>query len=150
MWTKPFNFRLNLNITLFVHIDDKCVSMFIFFNYITICFYNSNNKVFKVKTKVNNDTITILYNMYLILKIKHKIHYTRICILNGNIAWTFTTPLTLFCLDDKLEIFVISTDFVVSQWNDFTATSFTDLHFNTKLRIPNGTSPIRVYDITLM
>ena len=52
--------------------------------------------------------------------------------------------------DDELETFVISEDFLVRRRSDLTATSLTDLHFNTKLRIPSGTSPIRPYDIALM
>ena len=52
--------------------------------------------------------------------------------------------------DNELETFVISEDFVESQRNDFTITSFTDLHFNTKLRTPSGISPIRAYVIVLM
>ena len=52
--------------------------------------------------------------------------------------------------DDKLETFVISEDFLERQWIDFTVTSFTDLHFNTKLRTPSGINPIKIYDIALM
>ena len=36
------------------------------------------------------------------------------------------------------------------QLNDFIAISFTDLHFNTKLRTLSGISPTRIYDIALM
>ena len=52
--------------------------------------------------------------------------------------------------DNELETFVIAEDFVERWWNNFTVISFTDLHFNTKLRISSGISPIRAYDIALI
>ena len=58
-------------------------------------------------------------------------------------------PLTLYCLMTNLNHLLIE-EVLERQRNDFTAISFTDLHFNTKLRTPSGTSPIRMYDIALM
>ena len=84
------------------------------------------------------------------LKSLYKIHYTCISTcFSKNYFRMFTNTTHTLLSDDKLKVFVI-TDFSESQRNDFTATSFTDLHFNTKLRIPSGTSPIRVYDIALI
>ena len=75
-------------------------------------------------------------------------HYTSfVALCNTNYVGCSPTHLLP---DDKLETFVISGDFLDSRLNVFTATSFTDFHFNTKLRMPSGISPIRVYDIALM
>ena len=58
-------------------------------------------------------------------------------------------PLTLYCLMTNLNHLLIE-ETLERQQNDFTAISFTDFHFKTKLRIPSGTSPIRMYDIALI
>ena len=83
------------------------------------------------------------------LKTLQKIYYTCIPTCFNRNYFMFTNTTHTLLSDDKLKVFVIS-DFSESQRSDFTATTFTDLHFNTKLRIPSGTSPKRVYDIALM
>ena len=52
--------------------------------------------------------------------------------------------------DDKFKRFTFSQVYLASQRTDFFAISFIDFHINTKLRIPTGISPIRVYDIALI
>ena len=69
---------------------------------------------------------------------------------NRNYTGMFINVTHTLLLDDKLEIFVILEDFIERWRNDFTATSFTDLHFSAKLRIPSGIIPIRMYPIALM
>ena len=69
---------------------------------------------------------------------------------NRNYTGMFINATHTLLPDDKLEIFVIVEDFLERWRNDFTATSFTDLHFSAKLRIPSGIIPIRMYPIALM
>ena len=79
------------------------------------------------------------------------LHYTYISTcFNRNYTGMFINTTYTLLSDDELETFVISEDFLERQRNDLTVTSLTDLHLNTKLRIPSGISPISVYDIALI